>query len=216
MYRAKSFFKQRKHFFGGVFIAIIAGFMAAEQVAAHKVTVFAWVDGEMVHTQSKFSGGRVAKQARIEVYNTAGERLLEGRTDHQGRFVFKTPQKEDLQIVLVAGSGHRNEWLVRAEEFGGNLPAAITEKSIQPNVTSAVDTPPEGDDLHLSRADLEEIIASALDRKLQPLTHRLNQLGDRPKLPDIIGGIGYILGLVGLGAYIHFRRQSKPEDRRAR
>ncbi len=216
MYRAKRLSGNSGFLLMAVFFTITISLLAAKQAAAHKVTVFAWVDGEMVHTQSKFSGGRVAKQARIEVYNNAGKRLLEGRTDDTGRFVFKPPQKEDLQIVLIAGSGHRNDWMVKAEEFQGPLSADVRERSDQSNVTATLETPSNEEHLHLSHAALEEIVETALDKKLQPLMHRLHQLDDRPILSDIIGGIGYILGLVGLGAYIHFRRQSTSEDRSAR
>ena len=43
--------------------------LVVKQAFAHKVTIFAWVEGDTVHTESKFSGGRVAKQAPIEVYD---------------------------------------------------------------------------------------------------------------------------------------------------
>ena len=29
-----------------------------------------------------------------------------------------------------------------------------------------------------------------------------------PSLRDILGGVGYILGLMGLAAYLHFRRKA--------
>ncbi len=43
---------------------------------AHKVTIFAWVDGDMVHTQSKFSRGRPAKNSTIVVYDNEGNQLF--------------------------------------------------------------------------------------------------------------------------------------------
>jgi nickel transport protein len=46
---------------------------------AHKVTIFAWVQGDRVYTESKFSGGRKAVNAGVEVLNADGERLLEGK-----------------------------------------------------------------------------------------------------------------------------------------
>jgi flagellar biogenesis protein FliO len=32
------------------------------------------------------------------------------------------------------------------------------------------------------------------------------------KLADILGGLGYILGLVGLAAYMHYRRQTRDQS----
>jgi len=189
---------------------------AVEQAFAHKVTVFAWVEGDTVHAESKFSGGRVAKQALVEVYDRTGKKLLEGRTDDEGRFIFKAPKQEDLRIVLVAGTGHRNEWVVKAEEFSGQVLSAVDAETVQPHQPQPlVETPLPGR-IDVSREDLQTMIETALDKKLQPVLHRLHQMDEGPRLADIFGGIGYILGLVGLGAYIHYRRRLSSEGSHAR
>ena len=190
--------------------------LVVEQVFAHKVTIFAWVEGDTVHAESKFSGGRVAKQARIEVYDRTGALLLEGRTDDEGRFVFKAPKQEELRIVLVAGAGHRNEWVVKAEEFADRVRPVADDDTLLPNQTEPVADTPLAGRIDVSREDLQTMIEGALDKQLQPVLRRLQQMDEGPRLVDIIGGIGYILGLVGLGAYIHFRRRSTSEGPRAR
>ena len=48
----------------------------AFEVGAHNVTVFAWVEGDTVTVESKFSGGRRPKNAPIEIYDNAGILLL--------------------------------------------------------------------------------------------------------------------------------------------
>jgi len=187
-----------------------------KQAFAHKVTIFAWVEGDTVHTESKFSGGRVAKQAAIEVYDRTGALLLEGRTDDEGRFDFKAPKQEALRIVLVAGAGHRNEWVVKAEEFAGHVRPAADDETVPPHQTEPLVVSPLPGKIDVSREDLQTMIEAALDKKLQPVLHRLHRMDEGPRLVDIVGGIGYILGLVGLGAYIHFRRRSSSEGPRAR
>jgi nickel transport protein len=190
--------------------------IVVEQAVAHKVTVFAWVEGDTVHTESKFSGGRAAKQARIAIYDSTGNKLLEGRTDDGGGFVFKAPKQEDLRIVLMAGAGHRNEWVVKAEEFSGQARSAPDDKTVRAHHPQPLVKTPLAGRIDVSREDLQTMIETALDKKLQPVLHRLHQMDEGPRLVDIIGGIGYILGLVGLGAYIHYRRRSSPEGSRAR
>ncbi len=190
--------------------------LVVEQVFAHKVTIFAWVEGDTVHAESKFSGGRVAKQARIEVYDRTGALLLEGRTDDEGRFVFKAPKQEELRIVLVAGAGHRNEWVVKAEEFADRVRPVADDDTLLPNQTEPVADTLLAGRIDVSREDLQTMIEGTLDRQLQPVLRRLQQMDEGPRLADIFGGIGYILGLVGLGAYIHFRRRSTSEGPRAR
>ncbi|MGD8267671.1 MAG: hypothetical protein PVF55_05850, partial [Desulfobacterales bacterium] len=56
--------------------------------------------------------------------------------------------------------------------------------------------------------ELKTLIEGALEKKLAPIRRQLAQLAQRPSLHDIIGGLGYIMGLVGLGAYMQSRRKS--------
>lgn len=175
---------------------------------AHGVSLFAWVEEGQVFTQSKFSGGRLAKNARIEVYDAAGVKLLEGRTDEQGQFAFTPPRPEALRIVLLAGSGHRGEWRVAAEEFGAApSEARISSPSAESSPPPALAPPPQGTPAPQG-TELQALIEQSLEKKLAPIRRQLAQLDQRPSLHDIIGGLGYIMGLVGLGAYMHSRRKS--------
>lgn len=190
---------------------IVFGCLAPGLVAAHKVTVFAWAEGDRIYTQSKFSGGRMARNAPVEVYDAAGQKLLEGRTDAEGRFDFAVPGPGPLTIVLVAGQGHRNEWIVSREEIqeAAGLESDGTHRTdIQPETLDPVATTPDGAG---GESDaIEERLAALMDKKLQPVMRQLRSLeakNARPGFQDIIGGIGYIVGLVGVAAYVSARRQ---------
>jgi len=84
---------------------------------AHRVTIFAWVEGETIYTKSKFSGGKKVVGGDILVYDAHENRLLTGKTDEKGEFSFKVPKKEALKVVLQAGAGHRGEWMIPADEI---------------------------------------------------------------------------------------------------
>ena len=43
---------------------------------AHRVNVFAWVEGDIVYTKSKFGGGREVKGGKIVVMDSLGNELL--------------------------------------------------------------------------------------------------------------------------------------------
>jgi nickel transport protein len=167
---------------------------------AHKVIVFAWVEGDTVYTESKFSGGRKAKHAIVEVYDGQGNKLLDGKTDENGEFSFKIPKEAEMKVVLLAGTGHRGEWTIPIEEIQG-VPRQPVKNETEAGKKSAASS-------GLSESDIERIVDTALDRKLKPLLRMLAESRTRgPSVSDIIGGIGYILGLVGLGAYVHYRRK---------
>ena len=58
-----------------------------------------------------------------------------------------------------------------------------------------------------STQQIREIISRQLDAKLQPLIKEMATCRDEGStISDILGGIGYILGLVGMGAYIRYRK----------
>ncbi len=177
-----------------------------EIALAHKVSIFAWVESDTVYTLSKFSGGKKVKAGRIVVYDPKGKKLLDGLTDDQGEFAFKIPQKSALRVELVAGAGHKGHWLVPLEEIVGT-PAPdsdpITEKA-------STEKPAERDRVTGSDdARLQAAIEQALDKKLKPVMKLLaesKQAG--PSLTEVLGGIGYIIGLVGIAAYIKSKQKT--------
>jgi len=199
--------KQLLKVFGLIGALMIMGHGAAQ---AHKVTIFAWVEGDRVYTESKFSGGKRVKDGTVMVLDSAGNQLLEGKTDDNGEFSFKTPKADRLTVVLIAGMGHRNQWTLSAAELGnaGTAPAATTVAA--PADKGQAEPAPPTVSGGLSAAEVEAIVARQLEEKLRPLTRMVAESREKgPSVADIFGGIGYILGLVGLGAYVRYRRENR-------
>lgn len=190
-------------------------FLNVSPALAHRVSIFAWVQGNTVHTQSKFMGGKRPEQALVEVFDDTGNLLLKGKTDTQGLFSFQAPKISDMQIVLTAGMGHRAVWSLSKEDFqgidtdSGNYPpmndvVSETPQDVDPKTPKIHPSPENG----LSATEIEALLESTLDRKLKPLMDRITALNEnRISLSDILGGIGYIAGLAGLAAYMHYRRK---------
>lgn len=167
---------------------------------AHKVTVFAWIEDGVVHSQSKFSGGRKVKGGKIEVLDHLNKKLLEGTTDDQGYFSFPVPPSaQTLKIVLVAGMGHTNHWQITAEELG-------TEPARQQPLPAGP-APASKDFVQTGAQDLERIVERAVEKQLAPLRAQLAE--QSWGLRDIVAGLGYILGLMGLASYLHYRKATK-------
>lgn len=188
-------------------VLLVAAMVVGNGVAqAHKVTIFAWAEGDQVFTQSKFSGGKTVKNGKVEVFDTQGELLMEGQTDDKGEFSFEAPKAVDLNIVLTAGMGHQNSWRLSAVDLGAAAsvppPAEAPEAPIQPS--------PQADAPGLTAQAVEAIVARQLEQKLQPLTRMMAATQEKgPSASDIFGGIGYILGLVGVGAYVRYRKDGR-------
>lgn len=194
-------------------------FSLAGPAAAHKVMIFAWVNGNTVHTESKFSGGRKVKGGEINVFGPKGQLLLSGKTNDQGEFSFPVPQPTALKIVLNAAMGHRGEWTLSKDEITKAIPAdtnsQATENTTGENTTPAAGTQPTASrpvatEATLNAEKIQQAVEKALDRKLEPIYRILAESREhKPTINDVIGGIGYIIGLVGLAAYMHARRQQK-------
>jgi nickel transport protein len=72
---------------------------------------------------------------------------------------------------------------------------------------SAIPNPVSNRDLH---PDLETAIARTVARQIQPLREELIAAEDRVRLRDILGGVGYILGLTGLALWWRCREGGSP------
>ena len=187
--------------------------------SAHRVNVFAWVEGDTIYVEGKFSGGKKVKSGKIVVTDPRGDKLLSGLTNDQGEFSFKVPKRTDLKIVLIAGQGHQAEWTIRAAEME-DLPSKTesdtsaekvmqSERKKDVSITS-VDTRTAAPDTAIKPKELEAIIETVLDRKLKPITRMLADIRqDAPSVGDIFAGIGYILGLVGIAAYVQSRKKKE-------
>lgn len=173
-------------------------------VYAHKVYLFAWVEGNMIHTDSYFPGKRKVIGGLVEVFDSSGKKLLEGKTDKKGAFSFKIPKKTDLRIVLEVTMGHKTEYLLSSDEIPeiaikGDL-TTVRDKSKTP-LSTAVQM-----DMEKIRIMLEE----TLDSRLKPISKRLAKIRKErgAGFTEIIGGLGYIFGLMGL--IIYFKNRKKP------
>lgn len=193
----------------GFIVFLMLFFFGTGLARAHKVNVFAWVEGDAVFIESKFSGGKRVKGGMITVSDLQGNQLLSGKTNNRGEFSFKIPKKTTLKIVLVAGMGHRGEWTIPVEEIEMVSVIEIRESVQQEtaenepkSIMRSIPAPkPCSDEIQLA-------VEKALDKKLKPIMKLLAESREQgPTFHDIFGGIGYIFGLVGLATYIHYRRK---------
>jgi len=173
--------------------------------SAHKISIFAWVEGNMVHTQSRFMGNRIPETARIEVLDADGKLLLKGSLDAEGRFSFVAPYKGNLEIILHASAGHRAIWRLKADDF--DMDSAVTAEAHEhshPLDTANQESVREV----LTEEKVVEMVTALLRKEIEPLKKMMADPSRvDPSFRDIIGGIGYIFGLVGVAAYVRSRRK---------
>lgn len=206
-----------------LFIWILLSVISSTTAYAHRVVVFAWIEGGMVYTQSKFPGGARVSGGEITVLDESGQVLLNGKTDGQGEFSFPLPilkAPSELKIVLNAGMGHQGHWTLTRDEVGRAMgmerqmddsavaarPDTVARSlpASTPETTAPVNMP-----CRLDEAELDRIVAAAVDRKLSPVMDMLISIREEAAigLDDVIAGVGYIFGLTGLLAWFYSRKK---------
>ncbi len=186
---------------------------------AHRVNVFAWVDGDSIQVECGFSKKRKVRHGRLTVSDlTTGATLLEGTTDEQGLFRFQPDPLflktgHGLHILLNAGEGHQSEWKVFPEELLPLLPSSGSPHGDRQAVLgdTAIAVPSGGAQgqavVSLTVAELERVMDRVLETRLAPIRQRLARQEDSgPDVRDVVGGLGWLLGLLGLATYMKCKR----------
>ena len=188
----------------GLGCLLVFFFLISSPAYAHKVHLFAYVDGDYIKTESRFNGGRPARGCDIQVQSSSSSNqdiAVNGKSDEKGFFHFPMANLTgDLDIIITCGDGHRGSWHLAENEY------LFTEAEPVDHVHAQSKPVP----VQVGDSDndmLRQIIAEEVEKKVAPLRRELAQLAEhRTSLQDILGGIGYILGLAGLAAYMKFKK----------
>ncbi len=194
-------------------LPVLLVFLNCPSSQAHKIRIFAWEESGIIKTEAQFSSGRAAKNAAITVVTERNnQELLSGTTDSQGFFSFAVPEaakenRYDLNIIVNSGDGHKNNWQLKAADY---LQMQEKTESIAPGppISQKPTSEHKISTCPLNEEQLTRIIESALEKKLAPIKRSLAQQQEpKPSIQDILGGLGYILGLAGIAAY--FKSKNK-------
>ena len=99
-----------------VLFTLLACLLLHGTAMAHKVNLFAYVEGGTVYTESYFPDGTPVESGKVLVYDSQGELLLEGVTNKAGLFNFAVPKIDDLTIEIQASMGHKNSYKLKKAE----------------------------------------------------------------------------------------------------
>jgi len=207
-----------------IFFVLIFTFCIVKEAHAHKVNIYAYAEDGMVHSESYFVDGTKCKDSVLEVFDERDKtKLFEGKTDEEGKFSFKIPKVTSLKLVLHASMGHQAEFTLGEDEVREAMGVKQPPKSSSVKVpsksegstaikTQKKETTEKSELKGISKSEIEEIVESAVDKKLQPIMRMLVKLQEssgKPGITEIIGGIGYIIGILGIIAYFKTKRIKK-------
>jgi nickel transport protein len=196
---------------------VLSLLLFAGQAPAHSVHIFAWTDGDRICSESYFSKKSRVRDGEALMTDASGKILARSRTDAEGLACFPLPDKaQDLTFSILAGPGHRGEFSLRAVDLAASFPQTSLATDSSPSAAVAETvfprTLPPSDQADRA-ADLRAVVQQELRRQLAPILQALAEIqADKaPGLNEIIGGIGWILGLAALTQWLAARRKRPAE-----
>ncbi|KLN62437.1 hypothetical protein WH96_02745 [Kiloniella spongiae] len=178
----------------------------------HKVISAAYPDGNLIEGEIGFSNGDMAKNLLVEVFDPEDNKLGETTTDEEGFFVFTATKKIDHIFRANLSAGHIATFRVTADELpddleGGSVRTANTSSSseaVLSNEDTAVQPVVSDADTNFVVIDqiaLEKLV-SKTSKEVRSLRKELAQYKEERRMQDILGGIGYILGIFGIASFL--------------
>ncbi|MHC4713165.1 MAG: hypothetical protein ACYTAN_07830, partial [Planctomycetota bacterium] len=173
--------------------------------------IFATADGTEISGYVYLSGGGRARNVTVEVSAPSGEHIASLETDEEGRFSFSAKLRCDHILKVTTADGHAASWTVPAAELPESLPLperatsspeAETEASEGPDKISVTAAPIADGDASLS-AEM-----ASLRKQVIAMREQLDGFQEKRTVQDIIGAVGYILGVAGVAFYILGRRRN--------
>lgn len=186
-------------------------------VRAHGLQVFAAADADVIRGSAYFSGGAPASGVDVLIEDGAGRLIAELTSGADGVFHFPISVVADHRVVARTSDGHRAEWLVRGAEFGSALVGVSrdgTAGKLEPDAGGAgprsIQEPARRPDTAIAdTAGVDPVLVATIERavagQLRPLREELATARYRAGLQDLLGGIGYIIGLAGIALWWRVR-----------
>ncbi|MEQ8393313.1 MAG: hypothetical protein RIB30_20190 [Thalassospira sp.] len=191
---------------------------------AHNLNVFAMSDGDTIEGYAYFTGGTRAQNANIELRDKTGQTIFASIADEQGSFALRVSHRTDYIVFTDTHDGHVAKFKLYENEFSENLPRpgpndTITVSKLETTLPdqgskSPANTTPkplvstELDLNSLSKDELTGLINRAVARQIGPLRQEVNSYRNDVRMSDILGGIGVIIGIFGVCAWVVARRQA--------
>ncbi|NMM43071.1 cobalt ABC transporter permease [Rhodospirillaceae bacterium KN72] len=189
--------------------------LAASPAQAHKVIASVFRSGTAIEGEIGFSNGDMAANHLVEVFDAVGNKIGETQTDDEGFFTF-TPTEPVTHVFRAdLGAGHVAEVAMEASEIAtllGKAEAAAAELAQEQAVESAVQKAAPGGAAVVVAALTEEekeAIADVVRDEVRPLRREIAAYKEHNNFQNILGGVGYIVGLFGVAFYVAARRKVK-------
>ena len=214
-----------------LFLSVSLGFSSL--ASAHNVVGGVYAEGFTIEGEAGFSNGSMANAGTVvKVSDTSGTPLGEAVTDDQGYFVFTAKKRITHVFEINMGAGHLLKMQLPAEELPDSLDDATATTASSNSAASTNDitqtsnnngqvenTNQATSNQAVIQKEIQKqiqkqiqnqitplMLEKAIAKQIKPLRREISALKEKSGMRDIIGGIGYIFGLLGLVAFLRERK----------
>lgn len=189
-------------------LALILALICAPLPAlAHKVIAGVFPSGSAIEGEIGLSNGTMAPDAEVIVTDPDGAELGRTRTDADGFFLF-TPKRPVAHTFFAdLGAGHVARVTMTAEDVAKILGTSAEAQAPITSEAPSGEPAPQSVIVAALTAEERSAIAEAVRDEIRPLRREIAAYREYNDFQTILGGLGYILGLFGLGFYIAARRK---------
>ncbi|MFC2969084.1 cobalt ABC transporter permease [Acidimangrovimonas pyrenivorans] len=200
-------------------ILTLVALIAVSPVAAlaHKVLASVYPSGTTIEGEIGFSNGDMAKNARVTITDPDGNALGEATTSGDGTFSFSPSKPVPHVFHSDLGAGHVATATMPLDEvkqvlaYQAEATAAKAEDAgggtAQSDGTAAGTAGGTAGGVMRLSADDRFALARMVRDEVRPLRREIDAYKEHNSLQTILGGIGYIIGLFGVGFYVAARRR---------
>ncbi len=176
-------------------IAAVLAVLACFSALSHRVIVYAWKEGDVVKGTGYLGSGGRCKGSDVSLLSADGKVIARGKTNEKGEFTLKIPTgTSPAKVVLDAGMGHRAEFVLAQKDDD------IEKKEKKAGEGGGAGEGRGG--VAVDEKELRRVLGEVLDERLAPILDAQS----RARVSDVLGGIGYIVGVFGLLALLGRRR----------
>jgi len=174
---------------------------------AHRIHVFAYGRGTTIQGQAYFTEDSPARHVTVTALDPAGEEIGKTTTDEEGQFTLEARFRCDHLIQVSTSDGHGGAYTVSASELSRDLPPRDGSADSPPPSSSEVPSHPGQEHTHAPPPEAGQEHIEELFQQIVELRKRFDSYTDRIRLQDVLGAVGYILGLAGVAFYFLGTRQ---------
>ncbi len=206
----------RSRFLTCCIIALVSLLTILDTALAHRMDLFVYVDGAVLHGEAAYAPSGAPDAGQVRIFTPDGATLAELALEPDGTFRYQTPVRAELRIEVDTPDAHRATYTLSEDELPAGLTAWDAEGMpetdavaiAESEATTAPSTSDAGSSLY--QYSIAAAVDQAVSRQTSVLRNEIARIEQRLRIRDILGGFGYIAGVVGLLAYLKFK-PSRPE-----